>query len=225
MPGRSFMPNGPDRLKGIGEGMHRVNAVMLRLLGSSLAVACCLSCGGGQEPVVAPTPPAPPVAAPPPGAPMPGPPMSAHISTDAELFALVTQKEPFAAYGLFPNADEIASGTLVGSSAHRPLVRVSLNATALGALQNGKLVAGTKFPNGSAIVKDVRTSGGTTVAYAVIYKDSDNRSAGSGWLWAEFKPDGTLGYSIANQGAGCISCHSLERGLQNDLVRTFERQR
>ena len=101
---------------------------------------------------------------------------------------------------------------------------MSLNATALGALQDGKLPAGSRFPNGSAIVKDVRTNNGTTVAYAVIYKNSDNRLAGNGWLWAEFKPDGTLGYSIANQGAGCISCHSLERGPQNDFVRTFERQ-
>ena len=192
----------------------------IRLVGLSFAVLCA-SCGSRQESVAAPTPPAPSVTASPPGTPTPA---SVAISSDAELFALVTQKEPFGAYGLFPNADEITSGTLNGSSAHHPLVRTSLNATALGALQSGKLPAGTTFPNGSVIFKDVRTTGGTTVTYAVMYKDADNRLAGNGWLWAEFKPDGTLGYSIANQGLGCTGCHSLERGSENDFVRTFERQ-
>lgn len=190
------------------------------LLGVSLATLCA-SCSGGQESVVAPTPPAPaPVTSPP--TPTPAP--TTAISSDAELFALVTQTEPFAAYGLFPNADEITSGTLNGSSAHHPLVRTSLNATALGALRNGRLPAGTKFPNGSVIFKDVRTNGGSTVTYAVMCKSSDNTLAGNGWLWAEFNPNGAVGYSIMNRGGGCTGCHSLERGPENDFVRTFERQ-
>ncbi len=178
------------------------------LLGLSAAVLC-RSCSSSQEPVVAPTPPAPSVITSPPGTPTP--PVTP-ISSDAELFTLVTQKE-------------ITSGTLNGSSAHHPLVRTSLNAPALDALQNGKLPAGTKFPNGSVIFKDVRTNSGTTVTYAVMYKNMDNRLAGNGWLWAEFNPNGSIGYSITNRGAGCTSCHSLERGPENDFVRTFERQR
>ena len=191
------------------------------LLGLSAAVLCG-ACSSSQEPVVAPTPPAPSVITSPPGTPTPA---VTAISSDAELFTLVTQKEPFATYSLFPNADEITSGTLNGSSAHHPLVRTSLNATAFGALQNGKLPAGTKFPNGSVIFKDVRTNSGTTVTYAVMYKNTDNRLVGNGWLWAEFNPNGSIGYSITNRGAGCTSCHSLERGPENDFVRTFERQR
>ncbi|MBL0052406.1 MAG: hypothetical protein IPP29_13300 [Bacteroidetes bacterium] len=27
-------------------------------------------------------------------------------------------------------------------------------------------------------------------------------------VWAEFKPDGTVTYSAANKGSGCIGCHS-----------------
>src|SRR5882672_8799873 len=161
------------------DAIRSLSSIGACLLGVSVAVLCG-SCSSSQEPVVAPTPPAPSVITSPPGTPTPA---ATAISSDAELFTRVTQKEPFATYGLFPNADEITSGTLNGSSAHHPLVRTSLNATALGALQNGKLPAGAKFPNGS------------------------------------------IGYSITNRGAGCTSCHSLERGPENDFVRTFESQR
>lgn len=195
------------------------NALIIVLL-----VVPLVSCGTSQEPVVAPS--APPAVIAPPGAPAPAPtPTVMEIASDADLFALVTKTEPFSAYRLFPNADEIASGTLNGSSAHRPLVRTSLNATALGALQNGRLPNGTAFPNGSIVFKEVRTDGGTTVTYAIMYKSPANRLAGGGWLWAELSPTGTVGYSVSNRGGGCTGCHSLERGVQNDLVRTFERQR
>src|SRR5260370_18442824 len=140
------------------------------LLGVSVAVLCG-SCSSSQEPVVAPTPPAPSVITSPPGTPTPA---VTAISSDAELFTLVTQKEPFATYSLFPNADEITTGTLNASSAHHPLVRTSLNAPAFGALQNGQLPAGTKFPNGSVIFKDVRTNSGTTVTYPGSYKNPDH---------------------------------------------------
>src|SRR5258708_8653435 len=89
------------------------------LLGVPGAVLCG-SCSSSQEPVVAPTPPAPSVITSPPGTPTPA---VTAISSDAELFTLVTQKEPFATYSLFPNADEITSGTLNGSSAPHPLRR------------------------------------------------------------------------------------------------------
>lgn len=197
------------------------SSMAVQILGVPMLVIC-LSCGKGQDSVVAPSPPASPPATSPPGAPAPP---AAVVASDAELFALVTQTEPFATYTVFPNADEIASGTLNGSSAHRPLVRTSLNATALSALQNGKLPAGTKFPDGSVVFKEVRTNGGTTVTYAVMYKSTASRLAGDGWIWAELNPNGTVGYSVTNKGAACTGCHLLERGPQNDLVRTFERQR
>ena len=66
---------------------------------------------------------------------------------------------------------------------------------------------------------------GATVTYAIMYKSADSRLAGNGWLWAEINPNGSVGYSISNRGAACTGCHSLERGPQNDSVRTFERQR
>ena len=79
-----------------------------------------------------------------PGEPAPVP--SPRITNDAALFAFVTQSQPFATYAPFPALDAAPDGTLIASSAHQPLIRVSLNATAAGALQNGRLPAGTAFP-------------------------------------------------------------------------------
>jgi hypothetical protein len=58
-----------------------------------------------------------------------------------------------------------------------------------------------------------------------MYKDTANPLAGSGWLWAEFSAAGAPLYSVSNRGSACTGCHRRERGPQNDLVRTFERQR
>jgi hypothetical protein len=146
------------------------------------------------------------------------------ISTDEQLFRLVTQTQPFTTYTLFPRADSVTQGTLNGSQAHQPLVRVSMNAIARGALSNDTLPAGTTFPDGSIIFKQIRMNG-QTILYAIIYKDSSNPLAGNGWLWAEYAPDGSVAAPISRKGSGCTGCHALEQGPQHDFVRTFERQR
>ncbi len=147
------------------------------------------------------------------------------VASDATLFEIVSVTQPFRRYALFPHVDSVTSGTLNGSTAHQPLVRVSMNATALGALHNGTLPAGTRFPDGSIIFKEVRTTNGRATIYAVIYKQSNNPLANNGWLWAEYRPDGSVLFSIAGRGSGCVGCHAREQGPRNDYVRTFERQR
>jgi len=144
-------------------------------------------------------------------------------TADENLFSQVTQSDPFTSYTLFPNVDSIGMGTLNGSTAHRPLVRVSMNATAFNTLQNDSLPLGSSFPNGSVVFKEI-ISGGQTTLYAVMRKDSANAFSGNGWLWAEYYLDGRVAISVEGRGNECITCHSLEEGLQNDLVRTFERQ-
>lgn len=145
------------------------------------------------------------------------------IQSDAGLFRHIMQVEPFTGYSLFPRVDSVTSGTLNGSHAHQPLVRVSINTTASGILQDGRLPAGVTFPDGSIIFKEI-LMGGTTVLYAVMYKDASNRFAGNGWLWAEYRPDGTVDFSLTTRGISCVGCHSFEQGPQHDFVRTFERQ-
>ena len=146
------------------------------------------------------------------------------IASDQELFALITVASPFVEYPLFPGVDSVASGTLNGSGAHQPLVRVSLNTPALGSLTSDTLQSGTAFARGSVIVKEIR-EGGVTTLLAVMAKEPGSPEAAGGWLWAEYKPDGTVVASILARGAGCVPCHSREQGPRNDLVRTFERRR
>ena len=146
------------------------------------------------------------------------------IATDTELFALITETQPYTGYPLFPGVDSVASGTLNGSGAHQPLVRVSLNTPALGSLTSDTLQSGTAFARGSVIVKEIR-EGGVTTLLAVMAKEPGSPEAAGGWLWAEYKPDGTVVASILARGAGCVPCHSREQGPRNDLVRTFERRR
>jgi Cytochrome P460 len=145
------------------------------------------------------------------------------VVSDAELFLLVTQTEPFVLYPLFPNVDSVTSGTLNGSTAHQPLVRVSMNTVAFAALHDGSLPPGEDFPDGSIVFKQI-IMGGQTVLYAVIFKDKTNALSANGWLWAEYYPDGAAAFSVASRGSGCTGCHSREQGPQHDFVRTFERQ-
>ena len=145
------------------------------------------------------------------------------ISSDSQLFDLVTRIQPFSGYILFPRVDSVTTGTLNGSNAHQPAVRVSMNATAYSALRNGQLPNGETFPDGSVIFKEIRVPG-RTVLYAVMFKDKSNPLNGAGWLWAEFEPDGTTTLSISGKGSACTGCHGRELGPGHDLVRTFERQ-
>src|SRR5262245_13127278 len=147
------------------------------------------------------------------------------ISSDAELFTFVTATQPFQSYTPFPNLSASSTGTLTASAAHQPVIRVSLNSVAAGALQNGRLPAGASFPDGSIIFKEVIGTGGVVTVYATMYKERQNPLAGNGWLWAELRPNGEAEYSLRNRGAACTSCHALDRGPQNDFVRIFERQR
>src|SRR6266545_3719558 len=145
------------------------------------------------------------------------------VVSDSALFTLVTRTQPFSAYARFPNLGTGPDGILTASSAHQPLIRVSMNATAAGALQNGRLPSGATFPGCSVIFKEVLI-GASANLYAIMYKDRTNPWAANGWLWAEHRPDGGVAFSITNKGNGCTSCHSLEQGPQHDFVRSFERQ-
>lgn len=104
------------------------------------------------------------------------------ISTDEELFTLITQAQPFRSYTPFPNLNTSAAGTLTASSAHQPVIRVSINAVAASALPTGSLPPGASFPDGSVIFKEVLGTNGVVNLYAVMYKDRRNTLAGNGWL-------------------------------------------
>lgn len=159
-------------------------------------------------------------------APASGSPGVTGVLIDADVFRLVTQTDPFSRYTAFPLADEFTTGRLNGSEAHTPVVRVLLNATASSALRDGRLPLGGSFPDGAVVFKEVRASASAQPSlYVVMVKDRENGLSGSGWLWAEYTPNGATAFSVDRRGSGCISCHQREAGPQRDLVRTFERQR
>jgi hypothetical protein len=109
----------------------------------------------------------------------------------------------------------------VGNSPHG-FERVRFNAIAQAALDStGKLPIGASFPTGSIIVKEIYPSAsGSLNLYAVMKKDPGNGSAASGYLWAEYKTDGSAAVSISKNGSGCISCHSGTP--TRDLVKSFD---
>ena len=147
------------------------------------------------------------------------------VSADAALFRRITETDPLTSYTNFPEAEEYTTGRLNGSEAHRPVIRVRLNATARAALPGGRLAPGARFPEGAIVVKELRPSAtAAPTLYAVMVKDSGNPQAGNGWLWAEYGTTGQVTYSVGSRGGACTSCHLREQGPQNDLVRTFERQ-
>ncbi len=187
---------------------------LVGLLTLCLAVTAAVSCGGPS------TPSAPSTAT---GSPVD--PMAA-VRDDAGLFRLVNVNDPQNGHTLFPNAEPLTTGRLNGSEAHNPVIRVLLNATAAGALVNGRLERGARFPDGSIIVKEIRpTATAAPTLYAVMLKNSRSALAGNGWLWAEYRPSGSVVYSVESRGGACTGCHLRENGPENDLVRTFERQR
>ena len=95
-----------------------------------------------------------------------------------------------------PNAEEFTTGRLDGSEAHRPIIRVSLNAAALGSLQNGRLAPGAKFAEGSIVLKELRSSATATTSLS-----------------------GSVAFSVSSRGSACTSCHRRQQGPQNDLAR------
>ena len=137
-------------------------------------------------------------------------------STDTDLYNAINSTSGYTYYVGTPG---ITAG--VGNSPHG-FERVRFNATAQAALDStGKLPAGASFPTGSIIVKEIYSSAtGSKNLYAVMKKDAGHSSAGSGYLWAEFKTDGSASFSTSKKGDGCISCHS--GSTNRDLVRTFD---
>lgn len=137
-------------------------------------------------------------------------------STDTELFNEISSTSGYTFYVGTPG---ITAGK--GNSPHG-FERVRFNSIAQAALDSsGKLPSGASFPTGSIIVKDIYPSAsGSINLFAVMKKDPSNSSSGSGYLWAEYNPDGSVAFSTSKKGDGCIGCHS---GSSNrDLIRIFD---
>ncbi|MEN9523025.1 MAG: hypothetical protein RL065_1402 [Bacteroidota bacterium] len=114
------------------------------------------------------------------------------------------------------------SGNILSAAAASPhgSFKLKINALAQSVLDsNWKVINGKTFPDGAIIVKEIY-DGSNLSLYAIMKKDANHKDAGSGWVWSEIKPGGSVAYSTGKKGSDCITCHN---GSPNhDLVRTFD---
>ncbi len=92
-----------------------------------------------------------------------------------------------------------------GQSPHGAMLKMYLSRKAAG-LPN-------QLPVGSVIVKEnFGPDGKTLMAITTMYRANNYDSAGSGWYWTKYNPDGTVatkgGMRLAGKVQGCIDCHA-----------------
>lgn len=116
---------------------------------------------------------------------------------------------------LFRNGDTLLPK---GSSPHG-LFKLKTNST-MNALLNadGKLISSQAIPDGALIVKDIFVNGQLNLI-AVMKKESKSKFAEKGWVWAEYKPDGSVYFDAKKKGSQCVSCH--EGSGNHDYTLTF----
>lgn len=134
---------------------------------------------------------------------------------DKDLFEEITS---ITDYTFYKGNDAVLESS--AESPHNDYFRVKFNSTANAVLtDDGKLPADGTFPNGSIVIKELYdTQDGDLKLYAVMKKSADDNAA-NGWIWAEYKPDGSTFYSVSEKGGACTSCHSIN---ERDYVRLFE---
>jgi hypothetical protein len=135
--------------------------------------------------------------------------------TDFEQLIFDKSTDPALSY--YQNNNTLLSAA--GNSPHGSF-KLRFNSVAQAALGvDGKLPTGGSFPDSSIIVKEV-FNGGSLDLYAVMMKLPSHPESGSGWLWAEYEPDGDVIHAISKKGNGCIGCHA--GNTNRDLVNSFD---
>lgn len=128
--------------------------------------------------------------------------------TDRALLDSCRNQPAFSYYK--SNADTVYSG----ATGPHGNFKLRFNKIAANVLtDNGKLPAGSKFPEGSFIVKDVIKNGSVYV-YAFMYKRKGN------WIWGEAETNGNVHHSAAVGNKVCVNCHS--QAGNRDLTVTFK---
>lgn len=138
--------------------------------------------------------------------------------TDNELYNASTTTSGFTYY----KSDNTVT-TSSPESAHTGFFRVRFNDVAFAALtDNGKLPAGSTFPEGSLIVKELhnQADGSDQSGVAIMIKrPNDPNADANGWVWAEYFSGPNTGFSVSTKGAGCTGCHGASGN--RDQVRLF----
>ncbi len=140
-------------------------------------------------------------------------------STDETLYDLAKSTNGFTWY---KNSDALLDKS-TGTGHSQPLLRTRYNATATTALDtDGKIKAGTTFPDESLVVKELYDNATTQAIYAVMYKKPGHPDADAeGWVWAYLNVNGSVLTSAASKGSGCRGCHGQAEHIDYTLMNKF----
>lgn len=139
--------------------------------------------------------------------------------TDIVLFDMAKSTDGFSWY---KNSETLLNKSS-GSGHPQPFLRTRYNSIAALQLDmEGKIIAGTDFPEGSLIVKELYDDASTLGRYAILYKQANNPDAdANGWVWGYINANGVVAASASEKGSSCISCHSQAENIDYMLMNKY----
>ena len=110
-----------------------------------------------------------------------------------------------------------------GSGHNFGYLRTRFNAAASTMLDsNGKVKAGSAFPEGSMIVKELSHDASSVGRFAILLKRTGHGAADErGWIWGYVNSDETVADAASNKGYGCVGCHKQEGNIDYILMNKF----
>ena len=139
--------------------------------------------------------------------------------TDHDLYEMAIETNGFTWY---KNSETLLNSTEESGHSQK-LLKTRFNAVAATKLDaNGKVIAGSVFPEGSLIVKELFDDGPEVSVYAIRLKNSDTgNSDDKGWVWTILGADGEVLETSLNKGKNCIKCHTQDDNIDYMLLNKF----
>ena len=139
--------------------------------------------------------------------------------TDKMLYDMARETTGFTWY----KKTDALLNTTSGSGHSFPYLRTRYNQTAAVRLDDqGKITAGSVFPEGSLIVKEFHDSSRKLARYAILFKEAGNQDADSkGWVWGYINADGTVAEPASEKGKSCNTCHNQSGNIDYMLMNKF----
>lgn len=136
--------------------------------------------------------------------------------TDKELYEKSKSSVGFTYYKF--NSELLPKSS--GSGHSQAFLKTRFNDIAATVLDNdGKVLEGTSFPEGSLIVKELWSTETEFSRYAILLKEPGNPDADAkGWVWGYINADGSVAIPASDKGAACISCHSQSDNIDYTLM-------
>ncbi|KAB2871429.1 MAG: cytochrome P460 family protein [Bacteroidales bacterium] len=141
-------------------------------------------------------------------------------ATDKELYQMATTN--IQSFVWYKNSNALLNRSS-GSGHTQPYLRTRYNTIAAEVLNDqGKVIEGSDFPEGSLIVKELIGSNEQVEIYAILYKKSDHQYADNrGWVWGYIEEDGKVKESASKRGSACITCHSQTGNIDYMLMNKY----